>query len=162
MGSGKTSVGAILARRAGRELLDSDALLEERTGATAAEIAARHGIDELHRLEGEVLREALAHPEPAVITAPASVADDLQALELLAAHHVIWTRASLDVLVERVRDPSHRPLVDGAPEAVLREQAERRSDRYAALADVIVDTGVLSPERAATTALKHGPSTTGR
>lgn len=161
MGSGKTSVGEVLAQRAGRELLDSDALLEERTGATAAEIAARDGIDELHRLEGEVLRTALAHEEPAVITAPASVADDPRALELLADHHVIWTRATLDVLRERVQGPSHRPLVDDAPETVLRQQAERRSDRYAALADVIVDTGVLSPEQAATTALKHGPATAG-
>lgn len=157
MGSGKTSIGKVIAERSGRELLDSDALLEDRTGATAAEIAAGEGIDALHRLEAEVLRDALRRPTSSVIAAPASVADDPGAGTLLADHHVIWTTADPAVLADRVRDPGHRPVVGDSPEAVLREQAARRSGRYRALADVIVDSGVLSPEQAATSALREGP-----
>ncbi len=149
MGSGKTSIGRILAERSGRPLLDSDALLAEDTGETAAEIAGRDGMDELHRLEGDVLRRALRHPRPAVITAPASFVDEPAAPGLLAGHHVIWARADPSVLAERVADGGHRPLLDGATESVLRLQADRRTERYRSLADLVVDTGVLDAEQAA-------------
>jgi hypothetical protein len=60
MGSGKTSVGERVAARLGRRLLDSDAVIEERTGRTVREIFETQGEAAFRRLEAAVLDEALA------------------------------------------------------------------------------------------------------
>ena len=154
MGSGKSSIGRIVAERTGRALLDSDQLLEARTGATAAVLAAREGIGELHRLEGEVLRDALAADEPAVITAPASIAEDAGAAELLRPHHVAWITADAATLATRVTTSDHRPWFGSTPHQTLRRQAEARDGFYSSIADVVVDSAELSPEQGAAKILR--------
>jgi shikimate kinase len=145
MGSGKTAVGELLAARCGRPFIDNDRLLERRTGGAAADLAAVGGPDALHAAEREVLEEALGADEPAVVGAAASVVDDPSIGRLLEPHLVVWLSADPAILAERVRDPGHRPFLDDDAEATLRRQAELRSPRFAAVADVIVDTTELAP-----------------
>ena len=57
MGSGKTTVGRLLARRLGRELADTDALIEQRTGRSIPDIFARDGEPAFRALELELCRE---------------------------------------------------------------------------------------------------------
>src|SRR5687767_9702466 len=102
MGSGKSTVGRALAEHLGLAFLDNDELLEARCGRTAAEVQDAGGRAELHRLEAEVLCEALARPQPCVVTAAASVVEDDAALARLEHHQVVWLRASDEVLIARV------------------------------------------------------------
>ncbi|HEY4752428.1 MAG TPA: shikimate kinase, partial [Candidatus Limnocylindrales bacterium] len=60
MGSGKTTVGRLLAERLGRPLRDSDPEIEAATGYTAREIRDRDGPDALHDLEARLLLSTLA------------------------------------------------------------------------------------------------------
>jgi shikimate kinase len=146
MGAGKTTLGSRLAPRLSREFLDNDVLLEARVGEDAATVARRHGEDELHRLEGDVLLEALARRPFAVIAAAASTierADVRSALETDAV--VVWLRTSVDDLSERLRDPGSRPLT-GDTRATLQHHAEERTTAYAAVADVVVDTTGKTPD----------------
>jgi shikimate kinase len=73
MGTGKTTTGRILARRLRRRLLDSDQLVEARTGRTVREIFEADGEDAYRTLETAALLDALAEPEPAVIAAAGGV-----------------------------------------------------------------------------------------
>ncbi len=154
MGSGKSSIGRIVAERTGRALLDSDEMLEARTGATAAVLAARDGVDELHRLEREVLCDALATDEPAVITAPASVAEAAGAVELLRPHRVAWMTADAATLATRVTTSDHRPWFGQTPHRTLRRQSATRDSFYSAVADVVVDSSELTPEEGAAKILR--------
>ena len=51
MGTGKTTVGQILARKLNREFVDMDALIEARAGMTIPQIFQRRGEDEFRALE---------------------------------------------------------------------------------------------------------------
>jgi shikimate kinase len=50
----------------------------------------------------------------------------------------VWLRADTALLVERVRNGAHRPLLDEDPAAVLERMAETRGDLYREVADLIV------------------------
>jgi shikimate kinase len=134
-------------------VLDNDELLEAATGSTAKELENEHGREYLHRFELDVIRSALDRPAPVVITAAASVADRDVADEVLAPATVVWLRTRVDTLVERVSGDradhdDHRPE-RGDLRTLLTGHAERRNPRYAALADVVVDTDDATPAEVA-------------
>jgi shikimate kinase len=157
MGSGKTTVGAIVARRLGLPFRDGDALLRAVTGHTAAALRDREGSEALHRAEARVLREALASNAPAVIAAAAAVVDDPACRAALRAPGVAvaWLRADPAVLGCRFEagspgDGAHRPVYGEDPRAFLAAQARRRASCFAACRPlIVVDTGALDPDAAA-------------
>jgi shikimate kinase len=150
MGAGKTSIGRRVAQRLGRRLVDGDERLEARTGRTAAQLAAAEGLDALHRLEAELLHEALAEPEPAVIAPAASVIDDDACLDALRVHTVVWLTAPATLLAGKARHKSHRPLVGGADDlALFTRQIADREPRIRPLATITVDVATTGKDAAA-------------
>jgi shikimate kinase len=146
MGVGKSTVGRVLARRLACRFLDSDEAIADRLGTTASGIADRSGLAALHRLEADVLHDALRSSPPAVIAAAASVVDDRRARSELTAPDVtvVWLRGGPAVLARRAAGGAHRPL--GAdPLALLAQQHERRSARFGQVADLTIDTDDRSP-----------------
>lgn len=143
MGAGKTSVGRVLAQRLGRPLVDSDAMIEERTGRTVREIWATDGEPAFRAMETAALVDALASPEPAVIAAAGGIVLSERNRQVLADSgvHVVWLSADVDLLVTRVRNGMHRPLLDDDPEGVLRTMSARREPLYREVADAIVSVG---------------------
>ena len=140
MGTGKSTVGSLLAQRLQREFFDNDVLLERRTGQTAKSIRRDLGEDALHRFEAEVLLDCLATRPAAVIAAAASTVLDAQVREALSdTAFVIWLRADLRALTERLVDPGTRPLWGNIGD-VLAHQGEDRAALFAAIADIEVDT----------------------
>ena len=140
MGSGKTTVGRIAADRLHRPLLDSDSIIEARTGRTVREIFASEGETAFRDLESAVLVEALASPEPAVIAAAGGVVlreENRSALKHAKAR-VVWLCADPAVVAERVRTGGHRPLLDDDPDAVLSRMWSEREPLYRSVADAIV------------------------
>ena len=140
MGAGKSSVGRMLARRLDRDLLDSDEMIESRTGRTVREIWEADGEAAFRALETEVLRDAVAAPEPSIIAAAGGVvlSADNRAVLKGAGAHVVWLLADVDLLLDRVKAGMHRPLLDDDPEGTLRAMYEERSDLYQDVADAIV------------------------
>jgi shikimate kinase len=140
MGAGKSSVGRVLAERLGRELLDSDAMIEERTGKTVRQIWIEIGEPEYRRIETEVLGEALDQASPSVVAAAGGVVlSPVNRARLASADsYVVWLAADVEVLLERVVNGAHRPLLDDDPEAVLRAMFVDREPLYREVADAIV------------------------
>jgi shikimate kinase len=137
MGAGKSTVGSELAARLGWRLVDSDAHVEARTGRTVAEIWATEGEPAFRRLEALALTEALAATaeEPAVIAAAGGVVLDPANRALLRQHPpVVWLRARLDTLAERVGTGSGRPLLAGDPRGALARLLAERAPLYAEVA----------------------------
>jgi shikimate kinase len=140
MGSGKTTVGRALASRLGRSLLDSDVMVEARTGATVAEIFAGRGEAAFRTEESAALIAALASTTPAVIAvAGGAVLDPANRRRIAGGRLVVWLRAEAEVLTERVRGGTHRPLLAEDPGATLRRLCAERAPLYAALADLVID-----------------------
>lgn len=145
MASGKTTVGTMVAERLGRPLVDSDDQIHATTGRTVAEIAAADGIDRVHELERVALCEGLERRPPPVIAAAASVVDDPTTSRRLASAFVVWLRTPPEVVAARVAGGDHRPDALERP-AALERLADERDDRYAEVADLVLDTPGRTPE----------------
>jgi shikimate kinase len=140
MGAGKSSVGRALARRLGRELCDSDEMIEARAGRSVREIWMDDGEPAFRELEAEVLAEAIAAPTASIVAAAGGVvlSEANRAVLKSDEAHVVWLLADVELLLERVRNGMHRPLLDDDPEGTLRAMYEERADLYQDVADAIV------------------------
>jgi shikimate kinase len=147
MGSGKTTVAKLLAERMKRPVLDTDALIEQRTGRTVREIFSHDGEAVFREIEAGILREVLANDEPVIIAAAGGVvlgAANRAALRQSGAR-VVWLCADPATLVERVKGGPHRPLLDADPAGTLQRMFEEREALYREVADAIVLVDHRSP-----------------
>lgn len=140
MGSGKSTVARVLGERLGRPVLDSDEMIEARTGRTVRDIFATDGEPAFRAIETEVLRSALESPVPSIIAAAGGVVLSPENRAELGSPNVrvVWLCADPATLVQRVRGAGHRPLLDGDPEGTLRRMFSDREHLYREVADVIV------------------------
>jgi shikimate kinase len=146
MGSGKTTIGVPLAAALHRPFVDNDAQLLARTGATAAELAARDGVDAMHAAEAGALRAALDASEPSVIAAAAStIADPAARTALRREAFVVWLRASPQTLAARLPGSATRPFADERPADLVADQARERDPLFEQVADLAVESDRSTP-----------------
>ena len=149
MGAGKSTVGRALAERLGYDYLDSDEQVEQRTGSGVAEIFRTRGEAAFRAEEKQALVEALASEVPVVVSvAGGAVLDPENRRRLREAGTVVWLRAQVGTLAERVGSGVGRPLFDDDPGAALARLYDQRRPLYQELADVVVDVDQLTPEQA--------------
>lgn len=146
MGSGKTTIGVPLAAALHRPFVDNDAQLFARTGTTAADLAARDGIDTLHHEEAEGLLAALRTLEESVIAAAASTISVPEVRHALGRDaFVVWVRAAPGALVARMPQSHVRPFAAEEPTRLVARQASERDPLYAQVADFAVASDVSTP-----------------
>lgn len=147
MGSGKTTIGRLLADATGWRYVDNDALLETRDRLTARELSASGEVG-LRAAELGALLAGLATPEPCIVSAAAgTILDAGNRAAMAKAGVVVWLRARPETLASRAVGSGHRPWLDGDPVAWLREAAAERTALYAAIADVTVDVDRLTAQQ---------------
>jgi shikimate kinase len=150
MGSGKTTVGELVASRLGRPYRDSDADVVAATGLTVPEIFKQQGEPAFRTQEAAVLARACAEVTPNVISVAGGAvlsADNRRLLE--ASGTVIWLRARADTLAARVGAGHGRPLLENDPAQVLSTLNAERAGLYEEVADLIIDVDDLSPDEVA-------------
>ena len=154
MGAGKTTVGELVAQRLGWEYRDSDDDVEAATGLSVPALFARDGEAAFRQAEAVALARACAGDDPVVISVAggAVLRADTRAL-LRQSGTVVWLRAEVETLADRVGDGAGRPLLDGDTEQALAELDAVRRLLYAQLADAVVDVDDKSPEQVAAAAL---------
>lgn len=132
MGAGKTAIGGALAARLGVPFLDSDHEIERAANAKITEIFERDGEAFFRDRETEVLARLLSG-EPAILSTGGGAFLAERNRDLIAKHGVsVWLQADLDLLWNRVKHKSTRPLLRTAdPRKTLSEIFEARVPIYA-------------------------------
>jgi shikimate kinase len=150
MAVGKTTVGQLCATSLGWTFLDSDAQLVSDAGRTAREIFEADGDDALRTWESHVLAEAVAHARPVVVAvAGGTVLSEANRALLVRSGVVVWLRASIATLSDRVQRSGSRPRLGDDPARSLRELYRTRHPLYASVAAFVVDVDGLAPEEVA-------------
>jgi shikimate kinase / 3-dehydroquinate synthase len=144
-GSGKTTVGQLLAQALGWRYVDTDQLVEAQARQPITEIVAQSGEPAFRRLESQALIEALAQPHTVVATGGGIVEDPANRKRLHDSAFTVWLHAPVTALVERLAGTSDRPLLADGPAERLSQMASRRAPLYAALADWMIATEGLAP-----------------
>ena len=154
MGSGKTTVGGLLARRIGRRFVDMDQWIEQQEGYPIAQIFSRHGESRFRELEYEAVR-ALSREVGIVIAAGGGTVLDIgNTRALKSGGAVVLLDASLGAVQSRLRGDKTRPLLQREDrDAVMETLYWERLPVYRQRADVSVPADG-SPERTAQLVLR--------
>jgi len=140
MGTGKSSVGRLIAEELRFDFVDTDILIEGRAGKRVADIFAQEGEPAFRRHEQQVVEE-LAERRRAVISVRGGVIVNPANLASLKSHSlVVCLWAAPETIWQRTRAHSHRPLLSGPdPQEKIRSLLAEREPFYRQ-ADVLINT----------------------
>ncbi|CAN5451164.1 shikimate kinase [soil metagenome] len=149
MGTGKSSVGRVLAQRAGLSRYDTDQMVMRRFGLTIAEIFAQRGETAFREAEVQALQQ-IPRSQAIIVTGGGIVlrSGNVQTIRRLGV--VVNLVADFDTLIERLQRRSARPLLQTEnPRATALELLRVRQPLYQSAADVTVDTSALTHDEVA-------------
>ncbi|SDG07093.1 shikimate kinase [Sinosporangium album] len=153
-GSGKSTVGRLLAERLGAGFRDTDADIEAAAGKPVSDIFVEDGEERFRDLEAEAVRLALAEHDGVLSLGGGAVLSE-RTRELLAGHTVVYLEVPLDEAVKRVGLAQARPLLVLNPRSRLRALMEERRPLYEGLATVRVNTGGREADEVADSIVKE-------
>ncbi|BDF73052.1 shikimate kinase [Oscillospiraceae bacterium] len=152
-GSGKSTVGVLLAKVLGYNFLDVDLLIQQREGALLQEILNERGTERFLDAEAEAIC-SVECPAPTVIAPGGSAVCRAQAMEhLKALGTVVYLRLSYGDLEGRIHNLGSRGIAM-EPGQTLRDIYDYRAHLYEAYADRVADVGGSTLEQALAAVLR--------
>ncbi|MFA6363751.1 shikimate dehydrogenase [Methanoregula sp.] len=147
-GTGKTAIGTIFARGLNVPFLDTDALIEQKSGRTIPVIFRTDGEEKFRALERDVIA-ALPPRDVVVGTGGGAVIDPKNMEHLRAGSICVLLKSDLATIERRLARAPRPPLTNLPLKEEIAQVIERRRRQYAASADFWVDTSGTSPQEAA-------------
>jgi shikimate kinase len=144
MGTGKTSVGRLVAEQLHFEYLDTDDVIQSSTGRTITDIFSKDGEPAFRALEEKVVEQLAARAKTVIATGGGLPVNPKNLASLKSHALVVSLWSSPEKIWERVRHQNHRPLLhDENPQARIRELLAAREPFYKQ-ADVLLNTELRS------------------
>jgi shikimate kinase len=149
MGTGKSTIGRLVADHIRFDFVDTDALIEAQVGRSISDIFAREGEAAFRHCETQAL-EGLGRQRNLVIAAGGGLVVDPANMASLKAHALVfWLVASPETIWARVQTQTHRPLLQGPdPLGKIRALLAAREPSYRQ-ADVFIHSGLRAPREVA-------------
>ncbi len=149
-GAGKTTVGRGLARSLDMNFIDTDQMIEKRTGVSISHIFEIEGEAGFRKRESRLFEE-ISHGARAVISTGGGIILSESNRKLMRQHgQVVYLKASVDILWSRLENCQNRPLLQtSAPRARIAELMKEREPLYDAQADLIVEVASEAANRTA-------------
>jgi shikimate kinase len=142
MGAGKTTVGNIIAGKLGQPFVDSDVIIEQRTGREIRDIFATEGEAHFRQLEHATVTDLVRGPQ-AVIALGGGAVEDPRTRAVLRRARVVYLRVGYDEAMSRVRSDAFRPMLH-RPD--IGEVYQRRLPMYEDVSVCTVDTDGRPPD----------------
>ena len=154
MGSGKTTIGSLVAGKLGLSFRDTDHLIEEQEEKTVSQIFLDQGEDAFRAIEKRVLREEfLTDGSVLSLGGGAPISIDAQSALRAIASHIIFLDISLSTVAPRIGFNRDRPLLLNNPRGQWQTLMEARRPIYEAIADTIINVDDKSEEEIVTIVL---------
>ena len=155
MGSGKSTVGKIISDELFLSFFDTDAEIEDRTGASIDWIFDLEGESGFRKRESVVLEEMVEKNSIVLSTGGGIILSEKNRDLLSSRGTVFYLETPINVQVERTSKDKDRPLLkNGDPEAILKELHDSRHELYEDVSDHIVMTGDKSSQDVAAEIIK--------
>lgn len=141
MGSGKTTVGKLLAKHLDMAFIDMDEAIESAQGKTVREIFDEQGESAFRTMETKYLEQSLEAKNMILATGGGVVMrpENVRLLDEIGT--IIFLHASLEQLIAQLRNDTKRPLIQGENyEVKVKTLLEQREATYLSVADVIIQT----------------------
>ena len=162
MGSGKTTVGQILAINLGWRFIDTDQLIVERTGKEIPLLFEEQGEEYFRQVEKEVISRFSQISRTVIATGGGAVIDRTNYQLLKENGLVFYLKASPSVLTRRVGSGKGRPLLLGKDIQAIVVGLLKEREKYYQEADLTIETDFLTPYEVADLMIveskKHGLS----
>ena len=141
-GTGKSSVGKLLAERSGRMLISTDAEVVRRAGQTIPEIVKQHGWDHFRDLESAVCRDLAEKDQLIIDTGGGAILRPENVDRLKSNGMLFWFTAEVATISRRIGGDTQRPSLTGAKSFIeeIEEVLRERTPKYKAAADHTIAT----------------------
>jgi shikimate kinase len=141
-GTGKSTVGRLLAARLRRELVSTDEEVVKRAQHTIPEIVAQQGWDFFRDLESDICRELASRDQLVIDTGGGAIlrAQNVQVLKKDGT--LFWLTASVETIAKRIGGDNQRPSLTGTKSFIdeIQDVLRERTPKYRAAADHIIRT----------------------
>ena len=147
MGTGKTTIGRLLAEKIGYQFIDTDALIEEQIGQTIAELFATQGEELFRQLETDVVRKLAKESGLVIATGGGLVLNPENVALLKQTGTIFCLTASPEDILKRISQQHHiRPLIqEDNPLKKIKELLEQRDPIYRQFKQI--GTNTASPQQ---------------
>ena len=141
-GTGKSTVGKVLAARLGWQLVSTDAEVVRRAGKTIPEIVAQHGWEHFRDLESAVCLDFSSQNGLVIDTGGGAILRPQNVDCLKRTGKLFWLTASVGTIASRIGRDSQRPSLTGTKSFVeeIEEVLAERMPKYQSAADHTVST----------------------
>ena len=141
-GTGKSTVGKIVAARLGRVLVSTDAEIVKLVGQSIPEIIETNGWEYFRDLETKVCQELAGRTGLVIDTGGGAILRSRNVEVLKETGRLFWLIASVNPITERIGQDSHRPSLTGVKSFLdeIQDVLLERTPKYQAAADYVIET----------------------
>ena len=163
-GTGKSTVGKVVAARLGHQMVSTDEEIVRRAGSPIPEIVAAHGWEYFRDLESAVCQDLAGRDNLVIDTGGGAILRQQNVDVFKQSGLLIWLTASVETIAARIGSDTQRPSLTGTKSHVeeIRDVLSERMPKYQAAADMTLATDGRSIEELATAILQHLQSTESR
>ena len=130
MGSGKSSIGSLVAKKLNLEFVDIDNEIEKKIGTTIKEIFENKGEDYFRKIEEKITLDKLKLNSTVISLGGGAFINEQIRREILKRHISFWLNWSNQILLDRVRNSTKRPVAIKSSDNKLIEMMNKRSSMY--------------------------------
>jgi shikimate kinase len=141
-GTGKSTVGKMLAARLGREVISTDVEIVKRSKQSIPEIVAQQGWESFRDVESAVCRDLAGRDQLVIDTGGGAVLRPQNVEVLKRNGKLIWLTATVETIAARIGGDTQRPSLTGTKSFVeeIAEVLHDRTPKYQAAADYVIQT----------------------
>ena len=130
MGSGKSSIGAMVSKKLNIPFIDIDNLIEEHAGMSVSEIFEANGENYFRNLEEKITIKSLKYKKVVVSLGGGGFVNDKIRKDVLTNHFSFWLNWDDLVLIKRIKGSKKRPLASKSTEQEIKIIINKRKKIY--------------------------------